>query len=505
MPGSRIKSNQVACLLALIQWLVMDPVYAQKKEEMSHPMNILFIAVDDLRPSLGCYGDAKAVTPNIDQLAGRSMVFMNAYCQQAVCNPSRASMLTGLRPDQIQVTDLGTHFREKRPEVITLPQIFKEEGYQSVGIGKVFHGSAKAQDEPSWSEPVEYAISVKEEEYYLPKNRQGGKAVATESANADDEAYEDGKIAERGIEWLQKFKRTDAPFFLALGFKKPHLPFCAPQEYWDLYQRTDFSLLPNQNKPKEALGRAFHHWEELRGYADIPDQGSLAPEKEQELWHGYYACVSYVDAQIGRVLQTLAELGLEKNTIVVVWGDHGYHLGEQQLWAKATNFELDTRIPLLISVPGVTRTGAKTKAIVEAVDLYPTLISLCGIKAQQTLAGNDLSSLLENPDQPWEQVAFSQFARPYTALFNTPATHMGYTVRTPEWRYTAWFNLKTGTVDEQELYAMDTEMVEQKNLHGLPEFAEQEAQLREWVTEYKNGEYKKIAEATTGKKSQKQN
>ena len=331
MPIIKIKSNQVACLLVLIQWLVMDPVYSQEKGEASYPMNVLFIAVDDLRPSLGCYSDAKAVTPNMDQLADRSVVFMNAYCQQAVCNPSRASMLTGLRPDQIQVTDLGSHFRKKQPEVTTLPQIFKEAGYQSVGVGKIFHGSAQAQDEPSWSVPVEYAISVKEDEYHLPENRQGGKAAVTESAEVDDRAYEDGKIAERGIQWLQKFKRAGAPFFLALGFKKPHLPFCAPQKYWDLYQRTEFSPLPNQNKPEDAPDLAFHHWEELRGYADIPNQGSLAPEKEQELWHGYYACVSYVDAQIGRVLQTLEELGLEKNTIVVDWGDHGYHLGEQQL------------------------------------------------------------------------------------------------------------------------------------------------------------------------------
>ncbi len=461
-----------------------------KKE--AEKMNVVFIVVDDLRPTLGCYDDPGAVTPHMDQLAQQGVVFMKAYCQQAVCNPSRTSMLTGLRPDQISVTDLKTHFRDKRPEVITLPQIFKDNGYTTVGLGKIFHGAANTLDESSWSVPTEYALSLKKEEYTLPENQQGGKAFSTESAAVEDTAYEDGKIAYQGIQWLKEFKKSKAPFFLALGFKKPHLPFAAPQKYWDLYQKAAFSALPDKEKPKGAPPLAFHQWQELRGYTDIPEEGKLSPAKEQALRHGYYACVSYVDAQIGKILKALDEGDLRKNTIIVLWGDHGFHLGEQQLWAKSTNFELDVRIPLIIAVPDLTTAGRKTEAIVEAVDLYPTLISLCGIQPTQALAGRNLTPLLQQPDKSWKQVAFSQFPRPYNALFKGKATHMGYSVRSNHWRYTAWFNMNTGTMDYKELYALEDHPAEKENLSGQPAWSALESGLLHLVRAYQQGQYNDI-------------
>ncbi len=451
--------------------------------------NVLFIAVDDLRPSLGCYGDINAITPNIDKLAKRGVVFNRAYCQQAVCNPSRASVMTGLRPDQIGVTNLESHFRDRLPDVETLPQAFMRNGYQTIGIGKIFHGQRNTQDDLSWTKPPVMNLSKKEDEYALPKNKEGGKADSYEWAAVEDEAYEDGRIAKEAIRELKELKKTGNPFFLAVGFKKPHLPFCIPQKYWDLYQDELFAGIPHPERPSDAPDVAFHNSQELRGYRDITEKGKIEPTKVRMLWHGYYACVSYVDAQVGKIIDLLDELGLTENTIIVLWGDHGYHLGEQSLWCKSTNFELDTRIPLVISAPGMSKSGVNSNSLVEAVDLYPTLLDLCGLKPEGDLAGVSLKPVLTNPETELKQAVFSQFVRPYSALFSETAGYMGYSVRTKEWRCTAWFNLQNDSIEYRELYDLRKTAVERKNCSGEKELKEVESRLICLLRDYRSGNY----------------
>lgn len=451
----------------------------------SRKPNVVFICVDDLRPDMGCYGDTRALTPHMDKLAQRGVVFNNAYCQQAVCNPSRASVMTGLRPDQIGVTNLESHFRNRLPDIETLPQAFKRSGYQSIGIGKIFHGQKNTQDDVSWSKPPVMNLSQKKNEYVLERNKEGGKADSYEWSEVGDEAYEDGRIATEAIRELKELGKSESPFFLALGFKKPHLPFCAPKKYWDLYNEEMFAEVPHPEKPIGAPDIAFHDCQELRGYRDI-GQGEIDAAKISRLWKGYYACISYVDAQIGKVINTIDELELTQNTIIVLWGDHGYHLGEQGLWCKSTNFELDARTPLIISAPGVSQTGVHSGSIVEALDLYPTLVDLCGLKTSKKLSGLSLRPVLVNPEVEIKQAAFSQFVRPYAALRNQPLTHMGYSVRTKEWRCTAWFNAQSDSIEFKELYRLDGSRIETENVAGDSRYSKTMKKLIRLLQEYRN-------------------
>ncbi|MCK4678950.1 MAG: sulfatase [Bacteroidales bacterium] len=453
--------------------------------------NVLFIAVDDLRPALGCYGDSLAITPNIDRLSEQGVVFSRAYVQAPSCAPSRTSMLTGLRPDEVKVTDHKTHFRDTRPDVVTLPQIFKLSDYETMSIGKIFHFARGYNDTVSWTRPELYVTGIKKEQYVLPENRTGGKAASTECAGVHDTAYWDGKFAKEAIRFLKEVKEQEKNFFLGVGFLKPHLPFSAPEKYWDLYDRSEFHYIENRDRPLNAPEIAFHNWHELRGYTDIPGDGPLSAEKEKQLWHAYYACVSYIDAQIGKVLNTLDELELRENTIIVLWGDHGYHLGEQNLWCKSTNFELSAHAPIIIAAPGIGNSGMTSNAIVESLDLYPTLIDLCGLKPEGTLSGVSLKPLLVDPESKWKNIAFNQFARPYEAAIggNKPVSHMGYSVRTDEWRYTAWYNVNTGSFEYPELYSIQGSKIPSENLAGNPEYADTESRLHNLVQEYKDGNY----------------
>jgi len=453
--------------------------------------NVLFIAVDDLRPNIGCFGDMNAITPNIDNLAKQGVVFTNAYCQQAICNASRASIMTGLRPDRIGVTNLVSHFREALPNVVTLPQVFIANGYAAVAIGKIYHGTRNTQDEVSWTKPSLLNLSVKTDEYVLPVNKTGKKAASYEWSDLEEESYEDGQITREAVRQLQEFKQSNKPFFLAVGFKKPHLPFCAPRKYWDLYNSSVFNNIPNNLKPENAPEIAYHNSQELRGYNDISQIGEIDQQKAKMLWHGYYACVSFVDSQIGKLLGTLKELGLQKNTIIVFYGDNGFHLGEQELWCKSTNFELDCSIPLLISVPSLSKIATKSDAIVEAVDIYPTLLELCGLKPKGELDGVSLKPILIQPSTEIKDVAFSQFIRPYSAINGKPVTHMGYSVRTRNWRYTAWYNKKTGIVDFTELYPMSNGSIEKVNLSGEEKYIDDEIKLQKLVQDYQAMKYPK--------------
>ncbi len=436
-------------------------------------VNVLFIAVDDLRTALGCYGDGAAITPNIDRLAAGGMVFQRAYCQQAVCNPSRASLMTGLRPDTIRVWDLkshfrrelpapladlpqfsrGTHFRQAKPDVVTLPEYFMRHGYSARSVGKIYHGSPQTQDARSWSGEAILNVLWKRADYLLPQNQApeakhwpGRKMAATEAADAPDNAYGDGMVADEACKLLAEF--GDDPFFLAVGFRKPHLPFSAPKRYWDLYARDAIASPENAEKPAGIPDYAWHNSVELRGYADIPDEGPLASDLIQKLRHGYYASVSFMDAQVGKLLDALDGHGLSDNTVIVFWGDHGYHLGEKALWCKTTNYELDTRAPLIIAAPGMA-TG-ECDALVEFVDIYPTLVECCGLPERGDLEGLSLKPLLQEPKLPWKKAAFSQFPRPWS--YRGEPEVMGYTMRVDRFRYTEWQDFHSGAALERELY-----------------------------------------------------
>ena len=440
--------------------------------------NVLFIAVDDLRTQLGCYGDKHALTPNIDGLADRGVVFDQAYCQQAVCNPSRASLMTGRRPDTIRVWDLKTHFREALADVVTLPQHFKHHGYHAQSIGKIYHGTGELRDPPSWSVPETLAVTAGVGGKYLLesnlRNDKPWKAAATECVDVPDNAYIDGRVADEAVETLTQIQGKQ--FFLAVGFRRPHLPFSAPKTYWDRYNREELSLAENPFKPIDCPDIALHNWKELRGYTDIPDIGPVSDEKALELIHGYYAATSYTDAQIGRLLRELDRLGLGDDTVVVLWGDHGWHLGEHALWGKTTNFELDARAPLVLAAPGLKSAGITVDALVEFVDIYPTLCELCDLPKPEGLEGISMVPLLHDPKRHWKLAAFSQFPRGAKAPGQDrnagPRRIMGYSMRSDRYRYTEWIDESSGEAMAEELYDHEKDPEETVNIAGRPENSE---------------------------------
>lgn len=437
--------------------------------------NVLFIAVDDLRPELGCYGNRIVKSPNIDRIAARGITFNRAYVQQAVCSPSRTSLLTGLRPDVTKVWDLETHFRRAQPECVTLPQYFKANGYHCAALSKIFHSGF--EDGRSWSEPHWYPTgrsvdtdledftkqkvtnhSVKVSEYAKELKNEGptranGKAPkkgpAFEVSSKDDDQLPDGATAAEAVKRLATLKKQDQPFFLAVGFLKPHLPFVAPKKYWDLY---DPNSIPGPNTdalPKGCPEFAGHSNGELHAYPGVPAENPIPPEFAKSLRHGYYACVSYLDAQVGRLLDALEKEGLADNTIVILWGDHGWQLGDHGLWHKHTNFELATRAPLLISAPKLKNAGQKCEAPVEFIDIYPTLAELCGLQAPSKVDGKSLKKLIENPSAPANFVAISQYPRRDS---ESGASVMGYSIRDSRWRATFWRERSGSKIIATELY-----------------------------------------------------
>jgi len=391
----------------------------------AHP-SVLLIAIDDLRPELGCYGVERAVTPHLDRLAGAGVCFTKAYCQAAICTPSRTSLLTGYRPDSTGVVDLQAHFRDTKPDVVTLPQYFKSAGYRTVSVGKLFH----KPDPASWSEPVfhpDRGLKYALEENRAPGRDQRGPVI--ERVDVPDDAYRDGQVAQAAVEALRRLK--DEMFFLAVGFYKPHLPFAAPAQYWDLYPRENIDLPLNSSFPEGAPSFGRHDWQELRVHGGVPSSGPLEESLARELTHGYLACVSYVDAQVGKVLDELDALGLADDTIVVVWSDHGYYLGEHGMWCKMGMLEEALRVPLIVRAPGESKTNVSTSGIVELVDVYPTLCDLAGLPVPGHLEGLSFVPLLSQPDREWKRAAFSQQA-------NGTAGVMGYSVRTKRMRFTSW-------------------------------------------------------------------
>jgi iduronate 2-sulfatase len=444
--------------------------------------NILLICVDDLKPLLGCYGDKRVQSPNIDRLARRSLLFERAYCNQAVCAPSRNALMTGLRPTTLGIYDLGTNFRLSASNAITLPQHFVRHGYRAEGLGKIFHvGHGNHEDPVSWSVPHFHGNSIA---YLLPENRlkttltreealfanetnveKLPRGAAYEAADVPDNAYPDGKIADEAIRRLRAAQdRPGQPFFLAVGFLKPHLPFCAPKKYWDLYRSEEFEVPAMKTPPEGAPSYAPGTWGELRQYSDIPQTGPLTDAQGRTLIHGYHAAVSYMDAQLGRVLDELDNLGLSSNTIVILWGDHGWHLGDHGMWCKHTNYEQATRIPLLISAPGATRPGTRTRALIETVDLYPTLCELAGLPAPSTaqrLEGTSVVPVLKRPARRNKKAVFHVYPRSRKG----EGAILGRAVRTERYRLVEW--KKPGApldTAEFELYDYKIDPDEKKNL-----------------------------------------
>ncbi|PQJ72707.1 sulfatase [Polaribacter butkevichii] len=394
----------------------------EKKESIvkqnHQPKNILFIAVDDLRPELNFYGANHIKSPNLDKLASESLVFNRSYCNIPVCGASRASLLTGLRPTRYRFIDYATTADKDAPNVISLPKLLKQNGYITRSNGKIYHENN--DDSLAWNNIwfPEGNIRNYQLEDNIKNNGNANLAVAGaaafEMAEVSDTAYFDGKIAQKGIADLKMLKNRSKPFFLALGFMKPHLPFNAPKKYWDLYDRSSIELPASYIQPQSTPKEAFHKFGELRNYGNIPLKGDIPDDLAKELIHGYYACVSYVDAQIGLVLDELKRLELEDDTIVILWGDHGWNLGDHKLWCKHVTFETALRTPLIIKVPGITK-GETTDAITEYIDIYPSLTELVAIETPNTIEGKSFVPILngEFPEKDW---AVSKFKDAVTLI-----------------------------------------------------------------------------------------
>jgi iduronate 2-sulfatase len=465
-------------ILALVG-LACSAVHAADK------LNVLFFAVDDLRAEFGAYGADYIHSPNLDRLAKRGVTFNRAYCQQAVCSPSRSSVLTGTRPDTTKVWDLNTHFRKAIPDVITLPQHFKNSGYFTRGMGKLFH--AGFDDPQSWSVPW-VQPETKHGTYGLRENnamvgpapkgkKKGSRGPAFESSDVPDNTFHDGALADMAVAALRECAKKEQPFWLGVGFIRPHLPFVAPKKYWDLYDPAKITLAPNPYPPKGAPEYAVVAGGELRSYHGIPP-GPIPDDMARQLKHGYYAAISYMDAQVGKVLDALDRLGLAEKTIIVLWGDHGWKLGEHGGWCKHTNVENDTRAPLLIAAPGLKSAGRHTDALAEFVDIYPTLAELCGLSLPKHLEGMSLLPVLRDPTKSLKSAAFSQYPRGTAGK-----SLMGYSMRTDRYRFTRWVDRKAPTkVDAVELYDHQADPQENVNIATDPKNAELVAGLTEqWL------------------------
>jgi iduronate 2-sulfatase len=459
--------------VGLVGALLVSSAPAQNPTETpADRPNVLFIAIDDLRTELNCYGASHMISPNIDRLAERGVLFERAYCAHPVCGPSRASLLTGLRPENLGVIDLFTHPRDVKPDIITLPQLFMLNGYTSHGIGKIFHADHQPNwkgDAASWSRPAEMAAEDTGSTG-LPPRREWppnlSTVARTENRDVPDNWYFDGQAADRAIIALNELK--DEPFFLAVGFKKPHLPFQAPKKYWDMYDPATLPPVASPERPREAPEIAFHSSQELM--REFPN--GLTESDISVLRQGYYACTSYADAQVGRVVDELDRLDLADKTIIVLWSDHGFHLGEHGLWTKLSTFEYDLRVPMIIVDPRTTTAGSRAAAPVELLDLYPTLADLCGLEPPHPLDGVSLRPILQDPTVHVKPFAYSQTPVPHRFMpKGTELQAMGYSMRSPQYRYTEWRAAGSHEVLARELYDYTNTWLEKSNIANDPQNA----------------------------------
>jgi len=465
------------------------------------PPNVLFISIDDLRPALGVYGDSAAITPNIDQLASEGMTFRQTFCQSAVCAPSRASLMTGVRPDSTRVWHLGDKFREINPQAVTMPQYFSRFGYHTVNIGKIFHNYMP--DSVSWDEPdmrpKQYLrpewLGRDGETFYISEEVQKSQVIkrdsllklrpiryadgwntgpAWEAADVHDTLYYDGAQTELAKRTLNRLSEMDQPFFFGLGYFRPHLPFAVPKKYWDLYDQEQIPLAPNPELPEGSPIFTANSMYELRHYDGFSHIGHptssyrMSEDTARILKHGYYASVSYVDALLGDLMEHLKSLGLYENTIIVVWGDHGWKLGDHNSWGKMTNFNIDLQVPVIVRYPGQKNRGAQTMAMTELVDLFPSICELAGIDVPAYTQGLSFVPLLEDPNLAWKPATFSQFhRRPRVSADGN--RYMGYSMNTSEYHYIEWYTWdhKTGMRGEYvatELYDRLHDPYETRNI-----------------------------------------
>ena len=507
-----VSSRNILPFLCLVFAHFLFPLNDAHPAPKSSRPNILFIAIDDLRPELGCYGNKGIHSPNLDMLATQGRCFLRAYCQEAICSPSRASLLTGSRPDTIGVIENRAYFRDLNPQIVTLPQHFITHGYTAVYSGKIFHGRM-TDDQHSWNykpnrkgltppaNPGGNALPENQRIYAENKDRMvtlyGERSSrglihgpAFEAAQVEDDGYVDGYNTSVAIQTLDELVQQDKPWFLALGFVRPHLPFHAPKKYFDLYNPEEIQLTTSPEPPQNGASMGLHASFELRTRHGIPKSGPLNNSLSRELLHAYYACISYVDAQIGRIIAAIEKNRVRDNTIIVVWGDHGWHLGEYGIWGKATNYEITTRVPLIICTPSMGQKGTPTDSLVELIDIYPTLCDLANIPQPDHLAGKSLIPVLRDPSAVVKRLAMSQFPTPalrewaanplspemretfFGPLINQVEQTikkqqgsrwnrelfekhlMGYTLRDPRYRYIEWRDTRNPNLEPiyQELY-----------------------------------------------------
>ena len=472
-------------ILELVTALGFAAVQAAQKP------NVLLILVDDLKPAMGCYGDNVAITPNMDALARRGMRFDMAYCNQAVCAPSRFTLMLGAHSTSTGLYGLGSHLRKAWPGAVTMPQHFAKHGYRTESLGKVFHiGHGNQGDPESFSVPHFHDKVI---EYLDPESTDGGKltreealftnqklgqirslprGAAYESPMANDADYADGRVADETVKRLkaakQRLAKDDTPFFITAGFVRPHLPFSAPKKYWDMHAPAKLPMPVNKAFPKDAPKVALKRGGEIAAFKPVPSNGEIDEELTRKLIHGYYASTSYVDAQVGKVTRALEELGLAKDTIVVLWGDHGWHLGDLSIWTKHTNFEQANRIPIIIVAPGLAKPGSVTSQLAETVDIFPTLSELAGLpasKGPQAIDGVSLVPVLKNLNARVRDHAFHAYPR---------GKKLGRAIRTQRYRLVEWKNHSDSKAEvEYELYDYKTDPWETQNHHAAkPRIAE---------------------------------
>ncbi|HYT59524.1 MAG TPA: sulfatase, partial [Haliangiales bacterium] len=443
-------------------------------------LNVLFIAVDDLNNHLGCYGNKIVRSPNIDRLAKRGVRFDRAYCQFPLCSPSRVSLLTGLRPDTTRIFDLQTDFRKSTlPDVVTMPQLFRQNGWFVARVGKIFHygvpgqiGTSGLDDPLSWDQVANPRGRDRDEEDKVtnlnPQNRGLGASLAWYESPGNDDEFTDAKVAAETIRLLEE--HGGKPFFIGCGFYRPHVPWIVPKKYFDLYPLEKISLPQGPSNDRDDVPPPAL-WVKPANY------GRTEAECRQAI-RAYYAAISYLDAQLGKVLDALDRLKLWDKTIVVFWGDHGWHLGEHGLWQKMSLFEESARVPLIVAAPGRKENGKASQRVVESLDVYPTVADLCGLTAPKNLAGTSLQPLLNNSRLRWDRPAYTQVQRG-----NEAGRFMGRSVRTERWRYTEWDEGKKGV----ELYDHDKDPREFNNLASQPKYMKVVSQMKQLLQQARGG------------------
>ncbi|MDA0348950.1 MAG: sulfatase [Verrucomicrobia bacterium] len=462
-------------MLALVPFLVFGSSVTNGAQ--TDKPNVLLILVDDLKPALGSYGDPVAISPNIDRLAAQGMRFEMAYCNQSVCMASRYNLMLGSRSSSTGFYSFGTQFRDVYPDAVTLPQHFINNGYVAHSMGKVFHiGHGNTNDDASWSVPhhpdkvIDYVLPesnhrelTREEGLFTNAGRNASgearpRGAAWEAADVLDEAYADGRVAATAIDRLRWLKENEEkPFFMAVGFVRPHLPFSAPKLYWDMYDRNKLPMPEFVDAPKDAPDFAVKRRGEIMAFKPIPTSEPFHDDLTRQLIHGYYASVTYMDAQVGKLLDGLIEQGFAENTIVVLWGDHGWHLGDHGSWTKHSNYEQANRIPIIISAPGVTKPGSVTHQLTETVDLYPTIASLAGLPAPNTsqpIDGLDMTPVLKNGQTRIRDYAYHSYPK---------ASIIGRAIRNERYRIVEWLNTSTSEI-VYELYDYQADPLEKQNV-----------------------------------------